>query len=395
MHSGLLRKHAVEKFLFHHPKQETKSEMNRRFATLTLAALVLACVCLATAALAQDDAATKPRAMYLAVPPHSYYPVEPSTSHLTQWTYHFTYQGTKYTPTIVGTDATKTNTSTTTPVFIIPIKMVYGKTNGNHTFDPNKDIYPGTKLTVTQYIAQSPLFVPINFTEGRVNLGTTQYEDAYERGSFWKYVSKNSGYHVLLAKPTILPEKTINVSPSEGSIQQNPFGKGKVGFYGNGLSIDPQLQTWIHELKQIQPDSLPLFLVYDVYLGCGTGCAIGGYHSAVSGQPNGQTYSFSTTIDPDAFASSTGALSHEFGEWLLDPFIDNPGCGGLMENGDPLETEANYGLYPYKGGNGSTYQLQDLVFINYFGAPRNTSLKSWFTFRDETNVTAPCDRGQD
>ncbi len=66
-----------------------------------------------------------------------------------------------------------------------------------------------------------------------------------------------------------------------------------------------------------------------------------------------------------------------------------------MENGDPLETEANYGLYPYKGGNGSTYQLQDLVFINYFGAPRNTSLKSWFTFRDETSVTAPCDRGQD
>src|SRR5580692_12510801 len=71
MHSGLLRKHAVEKFLFHHPKQETKSEMNRRFATLTLTALVLACVCLATAALAQDDAATKPPAMYLTVPARS------------------------------------------------------------------------------------------------------------------------------------------------------------------------------------------------------------------------------------------------------------------------------------------------------------------------------------
>jgi hypothetical protein len=33
------------------------------------------------------------------------------------------------------------------------------------------------------------------------------------------------------------------------------------------------------------------------------------------------------------------------------------------------------------------------VFVNYFGAPRNTSLKSWFTFQHETNVTAPCDRG--
>ncbi len=58
--------------------------MSRRFATLTLTALVLVCVCLATAALAQHDTATKHRAMYLAVPPHSYYPVEPSTSHLTR-----------------------------------------------------------------------------------------------------------------------------------------------------------------------------------------------------------------------------------------------------------------------------------------------------------------------
>jgi hypothetical protein len=366
--------------------------MNRRAATFTLlAALLLAC---ASFAFAQDDPA-KLRGLYLAVPPHSYYAVEPSSSQLTQWTYKFTYNGTKYTPVIVGTDATKTNTSTTVPVFIIPIKMVYGKTNGNHTFDPNKDIYPGTKLTVTQYIAQSPIFVPINFTQGGVNLGTTQYEDAYERGSFWKYVKKNTGYHVLLGTPTILPEQTIKVSPSQGSIQQNPFGNGKVGFYGDGLGlIDPQLQTYIHKLKKIQPNTLPLFLVYDVYIGCGSGCAIGGYHTAITGPPGGQSYSFSTTIDPGAFASSTGALSHEFGEWLLDPFTTNPGCGGLMENGDPLETEPNYGLYPFTGKNGAAYQMQDLVFINYFGAPRNTSLKSWFTFQDETNVTAPCDRGQ-
>ena len=296
---------------------------------------------------------------------------------------------------IVGTDPSKTNVTTTTPVFIIPIKMVYGKSNGNHTFDPNKDIYPGTKLTVTKYISQSPIFVPINFTRGGVNLGTTQYEDAYERGSFWKYVKTNTKYHVLLGKPTILPEQTIKVTPAQGSIQNNPFGNGKVGFYGDGLGlIDGQLQVFMHKLTQIQPDTLPLFLVYDVYIGCGSGCAIGGYHSANSGPPSGQTYSFSTTIDPGAFAEDTGALSHEFGEWLLDPFTTNPGCGGLMENGDPLETEPNYGLYPYSGNNGLGYHLQDLVFINYFGAPKSTSLKSWYTFQDETNVTAPCDRGQ-
>jgi hypothetical protein len=373
--------------------------MNRRFATLTsITALVLACVCLATAAFAQDDAASKPRAMYLAIPPHSYYPVEPSTNQLTQWTYSFTYNGQKYTPVIVGTNATNTNASTTTPVVIIPIKLVFGKTNGNHTYDPNKDIYPGTKLTVTQYVAQSPLFVPINFTQGGVNLGTTQYEDAYERGSFWKYVSKHPKYHVLLGTPTILPEETVKVTPGNGSIQQNPFGKGKVGFWSNIGAVDALVQGYIHQLKQIQPNVLPLFLVYDSYIACGSGCAIGGYHSALAGPPSGQTYSFSTIIDsstaPVTFAQSAGALSHEFGEWLLDPFTTNPGCGGAMENGDPLETEPNYGLYPFTGKNSSAYSMQDLVFVNYFGAPKNTSLKSWYTFQNEF-ISAPCSRGQE
>jgi len=368
--------------------------MNRRLPTITLIAGLLVIGCFVSAAFAQDETAPQGRATYLALPPHSYFPVEQSSNKLTQWTYSFTYNGNKYTPVIVGTDPRKTNVTTTTPVFIIPVKLVYGKTNGNHTYDPNKDIYPGTKLTVTQYIAQSPLFVDINFKRGGTNLGTTQYEDAYERGSFWKYVSKNNKYHVLLGKPTILPEQTVKVAPGDGSIQQNPFGNGKVGFWSNIDAVDVIVQSYVNKFKQITPGALPLVLVYDSYIACGSGCAIGGYHSAFAGPPNGQTYSFSTTIDPDAFASSTGALSHEFGEWLLDPFTTNPGCGGLMENGDPLETEPNYGLYPYTGKNGDGYQLQDLVFINYFGAPKSTSLKSWYTFQDETNVTAPCDRGQ-
>ena len=360
---------------------------------------LLAVLAYAGIAFAQANPFTGPR--YVAIPPHSYYPIEPSSDQLTQWTYSFTYSGQKYTPVIVGTDATKTNTSTTTPVFIIPMKLVYGKTNGNHTYDPNKDIFPGTKLTVTQYIAQSPIFVPIDFKPQGVNVGTTQYEDAYERSSFAKYTKKNTKYHVLLGKPTILPEQTVKVSPADGSIQNNPFGSGKVGFWSNINSVDQLLQTYLQKFKkQITPGTLPLFLVYDSYIACGSGCAIGGYHSANGAAPSGQTYSFSVTIDPNSnknaytFSESTGALSHEFGEWLLDPFTTNPGCGGLMENGDPLETEPNYGLYKYTGSNKNEYYLQDLVFINYFGAPRNTSLDSWFTFQNETNVTAPCDRGQ-
>jgi hypothetical protein len=370
--------------------------MNRRFAAFTLLAALTVAGCLASVAFAQD-AAVKPHALYLSVPPHSYYGVQPSSHQLTQWTYHFTYQGTQYSPVIVGTSPAKTNVTTTVPVFIIPIKLVFGKTNGNHTYDPNKDIYPGSKLTVTKYIAQSPIFVPIKFTEGGVNLGTTQYEDAYERGSFWKYVKKNNKYHVLVGKPTILAEQTVKVGPGQGSIMPNPFGKGNVGFWADFNTVDSLIQSYLPKFKQVQPNALPLFLIYNTYVACGNGCAIGGWHTATNGPPSGQTYSISTTINPGGFASSTGALSHEFGEWMLDPFTTNPGCGGLMENGDPLENESNplYGLYSYKAKNGLTYQLQDLTFVDYFGAPRSTSLKNWFTFRNSPIISAPCDHGQD
>jgi hypothetical protein len=135
----------------------------------------------------------------------------------------------------------------------------------------------------------------------------------------------------------MLLEQTINVPSEQGSIVPNPAGRGQGGFYGKGLClIDSKLQGHLQKLKQIQPNALPLFLSYDVFIGCGGGCAIGEYHSALAGPPNDQTYSFSAVIDPDSSPEDVGALSHEFGEWLLDPFIDNPGCGGLREVGDSV-----------------------------------------------------------
>jgi len=72
---------------------------------------------------------------------------------------------------IVGTDPSKTNTTTTIKVGITPIKMVYGSSNGNMTFDPNTT-YSG-KYTATQMIAASPIFASssIDYVQGGVNLG--------------------------------------------------------------------------------------------------------------------------------------------------------------------------------------------------------------------------------
>ncbi len=86
------------------------------------------------------------------------------------------------------------------------------------------------------------------------------------------------------------------------------------------------------------------------------------------------------------FSQDVSALSHEVGELLMDPFANTPsGCsdGGLLEVGDPLEGDANYGDYPYTVA-GFTYHLQDLVLITYFGAPSTTSLLSQWTFQGTT-----------
>jgi hypothetical protein len=232
----------------------------------------------------------------------------------------------------------------------------------------------------------------LDFTQGGTDLGTTQYIDAFQRGNFWRFVKKaaHSQYHVLLGQPTILPEQTITVSSSQGQVINNPFGSGLVGTYDINL-FDAKLQSYMKNFTQINPGVLPLFITYDVYLTSG-GCCIGGYHSANGRQPSGQTYSHATYVDsPGAFSQDVSALSHEIGEWLDDPFVDNHvNCqdNSILEVGDPLEGNANFGAFPYSL-NGSTYHLQSLVFIGYFGANRFNSVHSWLSFQNDQHLVCP------
>jgi len=55
----------------------------------------------------------------------------------------------------------------------------------------------------------------------------------------------------------------------------------------------------------------------------------------------------------------------------------------ILEVGDPLENNANFGGYPHTV-NGFQYNLQDLVTLPYFGAPPSTSVNNFFTFQGET-----------
>jgi hypothetical protein len=269
---------------------------------------------------------------------------------------------------------------------------VYGSRNGNMTFDPNAHTVANGK-TVTANTIASPLFqTGVDFAASSVDLGNTQYVDAYQRGNFWSSVKTNTNYHVLLGSPTILAEQTITVSRSQGKVITNPFGRTKVGTMSIN-AFDAQLQSILTKnASTLTPGVLPLFVSYNVFLTQNGGCCIGGYHSANGAQPSGQTYSYATYVDEaGSFSQDVSAFSHEIGEWMDDPFVDNSvNCtdNSIMENGDPLENNANYGDYAYSL-NGSTYNLQDLVFIGYFGAPRSTSVNSWIDLHNAKSTVCP------
>ncbi|HKC00911.1 MAG TPA: hypothetical protein VKD23_19165 [Terriglobales bacterium] len=361
-------------------------------ASLLAAFFVLACASVAFAQETRYPEILDAKPMFKAGPNHTELaPLAPATT-LTQWNGTFKdLHGLTVKYTMVGTNPATTNISSTTPVYIIPIKMVYGATNGNRTFDPKNHVLSNGRTVVNNILA-SPIFRRgLNFTQGGTNLGTTQYVDAFQRGNFWKYVHTHTAYHVLLATPIVLAEQTINVSASQGAVYTNPFGTGVIGTYDIN-AFDAKLQTYMKNFTQINPGVLPLFVTYDVFLTSFGGCCIGGYHNANGLQPGGQTYSHASYVDSHgSFAQDVSALSHEIGEWVDDPFVDNAvNCNdnSILEVGDPLENNANYGAFPYTF-NGFTYNLQSLVFIGYFGAPRTNSVHSWLAFQNDESHVCP------
>lgn len=304
------------------------------------------------------------------------------------WTFTYNYGGKAYNETFVGTPASG-GASTTVPVYIIPIKMVYGTTS----YDPTVITQNG--VSIVQNIINSPVFSStVNFTQGGTNLGTTQYLDAFQRGNLWGVGGSAAGYHVLLGKPVVEPVQTITVTRTNGTLT-TAFGAKVI--LANINWFDPKIAAMISSLK-IPSNSLPLFVTTQTYLSSNngsSGCCIGGYHTvATSGQPYAHTTYITTS---GAFAQDVSALSHEIGEWVDDPTTVNPvptACGPAsttsLEVGDPLEGNTNYGDYTYTVG-GVTWHLQDLVWLPYFGAPTSTTANGWSTFQGET--IAFCSKG--
>jgi hypothetical protein len=310
---------------------------------------------------------------------------------LQTWNGTITYQSHNYNFTMVGTNPASSNTTSTVNVFIIPVKMVYSKKlyGTKLTLNPNKDMWNGA--TITQSLLNSPLFNSLDWNWGGTDFGTTQYEDAFQRGSFWGdgVSTTNPNYHVVFAAPTVLTEQTIKVTKAQGgAVINNPFGSGKVGEMNINQFDNFIQQTLTKFSSQINPTTFPVFVIENVYLTSG-GCCIGGYHDADS---NGQTYAMASFVtSAGAFSQDISAFSHEFGEWYDDPLITSNSPCGLLEVGDPLEGLANYGTFTVSFG-GVTWHPQALAWMEYFGEPANFSGNNWLD--NQHLLTKVCQNGQ-
>jgi len=364
--------------------------MTSRLRHLSHLPVLMLLVCISVASFAQNNEEMNlsnqpPQARFTTLPPRLRTDIAvPAASSLplTTWNGSFTHAGRTYRYNMVGT-APSANTNTTIPVYIIPVKIVITNGTTKTTFNPTHILSNGN--TVIRNTVDSPLFdSTTTYTQHGVDVGTTQYIDAFQRANFWGTVKTHTNSHLHLGGPTVTAEQTLS-PPSQ-------YGKtGKAFGFTAGLVdinwFDAQLPTIMSNLG-IAPHAFPIFLTYDVYLTENNQCCIGGYHSAEGSLSAPQSYAQASYVDHvGAFSQDVSALSHEIGEWADDPLVvningNNTPCG-ILENGDPLVGKPNYGAYRYVL-HGFTYNLQDLVTLPYFGAPPSTSVNDWLSFQGES-----------
>jgi len=140
--------------------------------------------------------------------------------------------------------------------------------------------------------------------------------------------------------------------------------------------------------------TFPMFLLGNVveYDGSTTNCCILGFHNAVSTAQGVQTYGISMYDNTGIFGDLAGqntdiaTLSHEVGEWMDDPFVNNAtkdwgnigqvsGCQGNLEVGDPLS-----GTTFTINVSGYNYHPQEMAFTSWFyHQSPSTGVNGWYS----------------
>jgi len=321
-----------------------------------------------------------------------------------RWTSSFTdpSNGRTYHYTMVGTDPSKGDVTTTVPTVIIPMNFNFAATGvslrgsekvaqtvGSPVFH-NADIgaaadAPGSASAPPQPPDTPPGVAP----DPRVihePSDVTQLGDAIYRAQFHK---STSGWHVRLGTPTVQAAATINVPKNQGFTEIGSRTHAPLGLMSYAW-FSSKLKNLINT-RDISPRVLPIFLVNNTFLYEGTldNCCVLGYHGATSsyngnGQQKVNTYMFASYSlqgvfrpnagDTESYIADIHGLSHEVQEWYDDPFVNNLvnpwltptapqyGCTAYLETGDPV---VGYG-FKVPMPNGITYHPEDEVHLSWF-----------------------------
>lgn len=302
------------------------------------------------------------------------------------------YDGNTYSGTMVGRSPFAHGARTTNVhLFLIPI--IFHMPDGG-TFDPTAADSCAAGKTDLSLVQGSPLLTPTDFVMNGVDVGTSQYVDAFQRASFWTNVSPTgTRYHTVLSPVTVLSAVSVTVPTSMGQtwaasqfggcgnlgvVDLHYWDPSLIGGTGNG-----EAGTILTSLaaQGVGPTNLPILLASNVvFAQSGTNptanCCTLGYHGSIGPVATLQTYSpldFDTTgLFPPGNSS---IMSHEVGEWMDDPTGINPvpswgaegqvpvgSCQGNLEVGDPLSGTA----FPSVTQNGFTYAFQELAFFSWF-----------------------------
>ena len=313
------------------------------------------------------------------VPRLSADPAQPSATGLPTWEGKFTYKNKSYHYTMVGS-APSTGTSTTVPVYIVPLKLTF---SDGSVFDATTDMI-NEPYSATEAIIASPIFQSAPFVEGSVNVGTTQYIDAFMRANFWDTVSVNTGYHMLVGNPTVLPVQSYTVPKNQGSTFVGPVPPYLRATLDQGF-IDKNITPEVFKaFPQITPATFTIFLTYNVFPG-----GAYGYHDVYGNSAStGLTYTYVSYLEPytQLIDADISTLAHEVAEWTDDPYINNETPCGILEVGDPL----NDAIFEINL-NGMVWHPQDLCMIGYFYQTPVPSVNGWLTFKNTYNK--PCENG--
>jgi hypothetical protein len=336
---------------------------------------------------------------------------DPRIVSLPNFTRSFTFGGQTFPYTMVGQQPAR-NQTTVVPTTYVPMSFFF-----DEFVDQNGNNIVIDTTTITNEIKHSPLFEKASYANG-----FTQFEDAVMRAEFFPLFNKkgdddvDDSFHVLLGHPQTLIPVQIEVPVGSSVLFQAPDG-ALVALIDINFIVS-QLNTLL-QTEAITVDSIPILLTRNAVYGDfvkqqPVDCCIGGFHSAFETRQVGnkvfvQTFAFSTSLDSDVASfvfgdpgifADVNALSHELGELLNDPFVNNitpnyqiPGapagvCQNVLEDGDVIENlnpdYTNVTLH------GFTYHPQTLGLLQWFeGVTPSDAFDGDYSFPDPTRLTTP------